>query len=198
MPGQVISVSSPDIAGRLRLTVREEHFEGDTRRTYRLSEEDYEALGAPVPGAALTDEELDFLRECEGKIGATAKAVELLSYGDNSANGLCRKLRNHGYTRQAAEDAVARMIGKGYLNEPEQARHYAVTAANRKHWGRRRIAAGLAAKGYNLTTVFAAIDAAEQDGEIDFRALAAELVQETLGENPEPTERRKLLQKYGF
>lgn len=199
MPGRVLRISPPDSRGRVRLTVEEEHFAGNTRRTFRLTEERYLALGAPAAGEALSDGQLAALAAAEGEIRALAKAESLLSYGDNSANGLCRKLRQRGYTQENAEAAVAEMLKKGYIREEEQAYRLVLSAANRKLWGPRRIVSALAAKGYSAALVRRVIAKAEAEGEIDFRENAAALLEKKLGEGEAtPLARKALLYRYGY
>ena len=199
MPGRVLRVSSPDIHGNLRLSVEIAHFAGDTRRTFRLSERRYAALGGPERGDELDDEMLSALAEAEGEIRAVEKAAGLIAYGDQSANGLCRKLRQRGYSQENAEAAVARMMQKGYIREEEQAYRLAVVAATRKHWGPRRIVADLSHKGYPAATVRRAITAAEEEGDIDFEEAKAALLAKKFGDDlPPPLERRRVLYQYGF
>lgn len=199
MPGRVLRVFAPDIHGHLRLTAEIEDFAGNTRRTFRIREGRYAALGAPAQGDFLDDETLAALAEAEGEIRARAKAESLLSYGDNSANGLCRKLRQRGYSQENAEAAVAEMLQKGYIREEEQAYRLAVIAANRKCWGPRRIVADLAHKGYPAPLVRRVIAQAEAEGEIDFRASAVRLLEKKYkGEMPDPLTRKRVLYQYGY
>ena len=199
MPGRVLRVSAVDIHGNLRLSVEEEHFAGNTRRTLRLSQRRYEALGSPVAGERLDDEMLAALAEAEGEIRALSKAESLLAYGDNSANGLCRKLRQRGYSQENAEAAVAHVLQKGYIREGEQAYRLVVAAANRKCWGPRRIVADLSHKGYPAETVRRAIAQAESEGEIDFEESKKALLQKKFGEEqPSPLDRRRVLYQYGY
>ena len=199
MPGRVNRVSSPDIHGHLRVSVLIEDFAGNTRRAFRISEARYAALGFPAQGDALDDEMLAALAEAEGEIRARAKAESLLAYGDNSANGLCRKLRQRGYSQENAEAAVALMLQKGYIREEEQVYRLVLAAANRKYWGARRIVADLAHKGYPAALVRRVIAQAEAEGEIDFHESAARLLEKRFkGETPDPMTRRRVLYQYGY
>ncbi|MBQ8174112.1 MAG: RecX family transcriptional regulator [Clostridia bacterium] len=197
MAGRILRCSMTE-SGAVRLSVREEHFEGDSRRTYTLSSEDHERLGAPQAGEEADDELLSSLAEAEGRLKATERAVSLLSYGDNSARALCRKLRSRGYDRESAEAAVANMMQKGYIRENEQARRLAVSCATRKLWGRRRIVAYLTEKGYDLSLARQAIEEAEQDGEIDFEKTKKELLSRKLEDEATYEEKRRLLYRYGY
>ena len=199
MPGRVLRVSAPDINGHLRVAVEQEHFAGNTRRTFLLRQERYADLGSPEKGDWLDDEALAALAEAEGEIRALAKAQTLLSYGDNSANALARKLRQRGYSKENAEAAVARMLQKGYIREEEQAYRLAVSCATRKCWGPRRILAELVHKGYPASLVRRVIATAEADGEIDFEASAALLLQKKFGDDPPSSlARKQMLYQYGY
>ncbi len=199
MPGKVLHVSAPDGRGEIRLTVlTEDEWGACGRRTFRIGERAYAELGEPGADDLLDDEGLSLLAEKEGEGQALKKAVNLLSYGDNSAAGLYRKLRRHGYNRESAETAVGRMVEKGYIREEEQAYRLAVSCATHKLWGRRRILSALREKGYAAALVGKAIDRAVEEGEIDFAANAEALVLRRLGEHPDPNERRTLLYRYGY
>ena len=194
----VLRISFDEAGGTARICVREADFDGARRRTYTVPADEYARLGSPVAGDALDEDTLAALAEAEGRMKATEKAVSLLSYGDNSCRALCRKLRAKGYDRETAEAAVARMLRKGYIREEEQARRLAIVCATRKLWGRRRIVAHLAEKGYDLSLAHRVIDEAVEEGEIDFAETAAELLSRKLDGDAPALERRKLLYRYGY
>ena len=194
----VLRISFDEAGGTARICVREADFDGARRRTYTVPADEYARLGSPVAGDTLDEDTLAAHAEAEGRMKATEKAVSLLSYGDNSCRALCRKLRAKGYDRETAEAAVARMLQKGYIREEEQARRLAIVCATRKLWGRRRIVAHLAEKGYDLSLAHRVIDEAVEEGEIDFAETAAELLSRKLDEDAPALERRKLLYRYGY
>ncbi len=198
MPGKVLRVSAPDASGTVRLTAQIEQEEGAARRAFLLREHTYSALGAPVAGDFLSDEELSALAEAEGEERAREKAVELLSYGDNSQSGLYRKLRQHGYGREASEGAVAYVVARGYLREREQALRLVVREAQGKYYGPRRISAALHQKGYPTPVIQDALREAEAQGDVDFAALRQRLLDEKLPPEADATARRKLLYRYGY
>ncbi len=192
---KLLRVSPPRENGTLTLLVATE---GGGTRSYTLKAAQYRALGAPSAGDTLTGEAYALLSEVAREGEAILRAVKLLSFGDHSARALCRKLRERGFDREEAEAAVAHMIDRGYIREEEQAYRMATALANRKCWGRRRILAYLAGKGYEASTVRAAIAAAEAEGDIDFDALRARLLSEKCGEDATEEECRALLYKQGF
>ena len=194
----VLRLSFDEAGGAVRICVREADFDGVRRRTYTVPADESVRLGSPAAGEPIDEETVAALAEQEGRMKATEKAVSLLSYGDNSCRALCRKLRAKGYDRETAEAAVARMLQKGYIREEEQAHRLAVACATRKLWGRRRIVAYLAEKGYDLSLAHRVIDEAVEEGEIDFAETAAELLSRKLDEDAPAQERRKLLYRYGY
>ncbi len=197
---RILRVSLPHEDGSitLRITPLDEEGEPLPPVRYTLSGAKYRALSAPAAGTHLSPEAFSLLEEAAAEEAATRRAVRLLSFGDQSPRALTRKLRERGIEREAAEGAVARMIARGYIREDEQAYRLAVTAANRKQWGSRRILAYLVNKGYSPDTVRAAIRRAEDEGEIDFAAIRETLLSEKLPENATADDRRKLLYKHGF
>lgn len=198
MPPILDKIRTAESGTLLYLTVKQEGDIGARAHTYRLSLDRYRSLGEPPVGTPLDDDQIATLAEADEIVEATARALRLLSYGDNSANALLRKLRDRGVKREAAEAAVATMLSRGYIREDAQLDRLVSTYANAKHWGRRRILAALAAKGYAPDAVRAAITRAEEAGEIDFAALAATLVEEQLGTAATREEKKKLLWKHGF
>lgn len=199
MPARVLQVSAPAMNGTLRVTVLIEDFAGNTRRTFCLGAAAYEALGAPAAGTAVEDETLAALAEAEGEVRAVSRAESLLAYGDNSANGLCRKLRRRGYSQQSAEAAVGRMLQKGYIREEEQAYRLVLRDANSKLWGPRRILGDLLQKGYPAALSRSAIAQAQENGDVDFAACRqALLLKKFKGEPPDPAAKRRTLYQYGY
>lgn len=192
---RLLRVSLPREDGTVSLLVGRE---GAKAESYTLKAAQYRALGAPVAGESLSGEAYALLLSLAREGEAIARAVRLLSFGDHSARALCRKLRERGFGREEAEAAVAHMIDRGYIREEEQACRMATALANRKCWGRRRILAYLANKGYEASTVRAAIATAEAEGDIDFEEIRARLLSEKCGEDATEEECRALLYKQGF
>lgn len=197
MSAKLLRLSAGD-GGVLRLAVEEEDFPHPRRRTYRIEEADYLALGQPCAGEELDEETLALLAEAEGRAEAESRAVRILSYGACSASALVRKLRQKGYSRESSEAAVARMMQKGYLNEEEQAYRLATLAVKSKCWGRRRVLAYLASRGYPQSLSRTAIAKAEEEGDIDFAEARTRLLEKHLSPDADAAEKRALLYKYGY
>lgn len=127
-------------------------------------------------------------------------AKNALAYGDRSRKSLVNKLRMKGIEPEIAEEAVAELEAKGYLNDTAAATREAERAA-RKLWGKRRISAALFEKGYGEDVVRKAIYALE-DSEVDFVENCAELILKKYDGIPQdPKEKSKLfaaMTRYGY
>lgn len=166
--------------------------------TYRALLYHAPALETLSEDTLLDKETLATLEEANAHYAATVRALRLLAAGDQSVAHLARKLRERGVERALSARVAADMKEQGYIREGRQAYRLAILRANTKLWGRRRITADLVNRGYPVATVRAAILKAEEEGEIDFAALAHRLCEEKLGENPDRDEKKKLLWKHGF
>lgn len=165
---------------------------------YRITARDYEALGTPAAGTPLDGDALAALDEAAGTYAARTRALRMLAYGDNSEKGLLRKLRARGTDPDAAAAAVREMRERGYIREDEQAYRLVLREANTKLRGPRRILAELVQKGYSPETARKAIARAEAEGEVDFDEIAARLIEQKLGPDPDREEEAALLWKQGF
>jgi SOS response regulatory protein OraA/RecX len=79
---------------------------------------------------------------------ARKSAVNILSYADNTESKLREKLAAKGYSREASDDAVEYVIGRGWLNERRQAETALRYLAEVKLYGRRRILQELRKRGF--------------------------------------------------
>lgn len=131
---------------------------------------------------------------------AVKRGLNILGYGSCSERALCRKLVSKGVSREIAEEAVRQLTADGYLDPEGDALREAERCVG-KHWGRRRITAALYEKGYSDGAVRASLLWLEDSG-VDFAALCAERLENTVDELPDDvTQRRKLiasLERYGF
>ncbi len=168
---------------------------GERTGRYRLTEADYEALGSPSEGAWLSEEEhLPFTEEKDTR-AAYERAIRILSFGDNTATALCRKLSARGFTRDEVEAAVARVLSEGYIREEDMLlRQFAVFAS--KCWGPRKYGPWLSQKGFSRDRVAAAAARAEREGIYSAAAVRAALLARC-AEEDEDTQ-RSILQKHGF
>ncbi len=189
---------SPDGSGDVLLRVRSltDGTEGRVRRVLAALE-DYREVGSPTSGAILFPEDAAILFRKSDRTSAIERAYTVLAAGDNSAAALRRKLTERGFLPDVAAFAVEYMQEKGYLDESDACRRYAVQWAEKRLFGKRRILAELLRKGYPRDTATEAIAAAEDAGDIDF-ALVKEGLLATLPEGTPDEKRRALLYKNGF
>ena len=103
--------------------------------------------GYEVPCEISTDE-MDELFRYEEYYHAYEKALSILSYGDNSAASLKRKLKLKGFSDGAIIYASRAMKAHGYINDAEILNEKVLYLANEKLHGRRRIISELTAKGF--------------------------------------------------
>ncbi len=179
---------------KMTLLVRRE--EKTYRKTVEISESSYEALGFPSVGADISEAEYKLLLKSARASDATPAAVNILSYGDNNRATLLRKLRAKGYTKEASEAAVAKMLKAGYINEREQAYRYTITLANSKKMGPRKIYPYLMSRGYERKDIEYALSRAVDEREISFEDIKLSLILKYRPENSE--EEKTLLYKHGF
>lgn len=83
------------------------------------------------------------------------------------------KLYAWGLRREAVEQAIAQLIGEGFLNEQRFAEHYAVSKFRQKGWGRIKIRAALEAKRVSAPCIALGLKAIEEE---EYRAALARLV----------------------
>ena len=169
-----------------------------TPKIYRALLAGAPALEALTPDTVLDADTLAALADADARYTATVKALRLLANSDHSARALARKLHERGIEREMAESVAAEMRESGYIREKDQAYRLAVTRANKKCWGPRRILADLVNKGYPASTVRKAIAQAEEEGDVDFEEIKARLFAEKLPETATGEDKRKLLWKQGF
>lgn len=73
------------------------------------------------------------------------------------------KLYTWGLHREAVEQAIAQLIGEGFLNEQRFAEHYAVSKFRQKGWGRIKIRAALEAKRVSAPCIALGLKAIEEE-----------------------------------
>lgn len=142
-------------------------------------------------------EALEFAEECSG---AAIKAVSFLAFGDNTAKKLSEKLRQKGFSREAAAEAVRFCVEKHYINEEDHLRRLMEQLCERKKYGLRRIRQEVYNKGFSEETVNAVFE--DCAAELDFDAAATERVKK-LGADAFSTPEKKKKQvssllRYGF
>lgn len=154
----------------------------------------------PNVGDFLNAEKYEALEFAEACSGAAIKAVSFLAFGDNTAKKLGEKLRQKGFSKEAASEAVRFCVEKRYINEEDHLRRLMEQLCERKKYGLRRIRQEVYNKGFSEETVKAVFE--ECAAELDFDAAVTERVKK-LGSDAFSTPEKKKKQvssllRYGF
>jgi len=154
----------------------------------------------PNVGDFLNAEKYEALEFAEACSGAAIKAVSFLAFGDNTAKKLGEKLRQKGFSKEAASEAVRFCVEKRYINEEDHLRRLMEQLCERKKYGLRRIRQEVYNKGFSEETVKAVFE--ECAAELDFDAAVTERVKK-LGADAFSTPEKKKKQvssllRYGF
>jgi regulatory protein len=115
---------------------------------------------------------------------AHAEGLKLLARRELSTSAVRARLEGRGFAREAIDDAVARLVASGALDDARVARAYARTAAGVKGRGRLRVMRELAQMGIDREVAAAALG--EVFGELDERALIAQAVRKKLRGRTKP------------
>lgn len=154
----------------------------------------------PNVGDFLNAEKYEALEFAEACSGAAIKAVSFLAFGDNTAKKLGDKLRQKGFSKEAAAEAVRFCVEKHYINEEDHLRRLMEQLCERKKYGLRRIRQEVYNKGFSEETVKAVFE--ECAAELDFDAAVEDRVKK-LGADAFSTPEKKKKQvssllRYGF
>ncbi len=117
-------------------------------------------MGYEVP-CEISTAEMDELYRYEEYYHAYEKALSILSYGDNSAAALKRKLKLKGFSDGAIIYASRAMKAHGYINDAEILNEKVLYLANEKLHGRRKIISELTAKGFLRHDIEGALERCE-------------------------------------
>ena len=170
--------------------------EHSEKRFFRILASDFTAMRL-VKGE-ISPELCDTLERAEKRCEAYLRALNIVSFGSNTARGLVIKLRRRGIDEETALEAVGMLREKGYLNEEEEL-FREVERCIRKKWGRNRIMAHLHSKGYEDEVISEADNAFS---EVDFGELCLEILHDKCDEIPkDPGEKQKIiasLARYGY
>jgi regulatory protein len=142
-------------------------------------------------------EALEFAEECSN---AAIKAVSLLAFGDNTAKKLSDKLRQKGFSRDAAAEAVRFCVEKRYIDEEDQLKRLMELLCEKKKYGLRRIRQEVWQKGFSEDVLKMHFE--ENAAELDFDAAVYDRVKR-LGKDAFSTPEQKKkhvssLLRYGF
>lgn len=166
------------------------------RKVFKILSDQYVSL--KLSKGIISSEEYERIEAASEICEAYLRAMNILSFGSNTAYTLVLKLRRRGIDEAAAREAVEMLKAQGYIDEDRELIRE-IERCLRKKWGSRRIIAHLHQKGYDDEAIYAADDAFS---EIDFGELCLELLKGKCDEVPtDLKERQKLiasLSRYGY
>ena len=180
--------------GYMRVGVADE----DKKLSLVLSEREYRESGEVRPRDEISEEELEFFLKCDMRYKARRKALNILSYGDNSERMLKQKLYTAGISRDIIDEVTEEMLSLGYINSERQISRLVINAVTLHSYGPGKIIPRLVSKGYDRAEVQRVISELVNRGEIDFSAARAKLLKAKLSDDADDEERKKLLYKYGY
>lgn len=144
-----------------------------------------------------TFEALEFAEACSN---AAVKAVSLLAFGDNTAKKLSEKLRQKGFSRDAAAEAVRFCVEKRYIDEEDQLKRLMELLCEKKKYGLRRIRQEVWQKGFSEEIVKSHFE--EFAAALDFDAAVYDRIKRLGADAFSTPEKKKKhvssLLRYGF
>ncbi len=168
------------------------------KREYLITESALLELGDISVGDNLTREMLSALEYSDSLIRAKRRALNILSYGDNSEKTLMMKLLRAGIKREIAEETVLFVKSHGYINAERQIVRLVENEIRLHHSGPRKLIPKLAAKGYARSDIERVLGELIENGDIDFDEEKRKLI-ESHRIAPSDTEQiKKLLYKNGY
>ena len=123
-------------------------------------------------------------------------ALKMLARRELPAEGVRARLLDRQHSREDVEQAIARLLETGALDDDRVARAHARTAAGVKGRGRLRVMRELLAMGISQETASAAV--ADVFGELDERALIARALQKKLRGRPRMTDAAEQARLYQY
>jgi regulatory protein len=141
------------------------------------------------------------MADADDTSAAEATAMRVLAGASQSADGLQRRLMRHGFSGDAAEQAVQRCRELGYVDDAALATSV-VSRHRRRHHGRARVIADLRGRGIDRATIeraTAELEASELEAAIEAAKLLKARSERRLAASQQ--ERQRLaaaLQRRGF
>lgn len=142
---------------------------------FSLSETEYTSVGAPVKGVTIDDDTACEIRRMDEYRRALKRALTLLCNTDKNRRGMLLRLRECGFSGEAAEFAVEECLRLGYIDERRQLFRIISKEANISLHGDKYIRAKLSSAGYSLTDINEVMSELLSSGEIDFSASFSKL-----------------------
>lgn len=163
-------------------------------RQIRILAADEAAAGGFAVGSVY---EMARLQSLSLRYEAVKRALSILSFGDNSAAMLRKKLQEKGVCAENAEFACALMLKKGYIREAEQAARRAERCFFEKQYGPARIRKTLSDALYRRDAIEEAMLTLLQSG-VDFPKKAEALYAAFLSGGLSPEKARAKLYRLGY
>lgn len=190
----VVFIKEAKSKGYLRLLI-----ESDGEKTaLTVSEAEYQEAGSPAVRENLTRDSYEILLLADMRYRAKLKALNILSYGDNSERMLMRKLRGAGIKPYVVEEVTQEMVSLGYINSQRQIERLVINEVKLHNYGPLKIIPKLVAKGYDKSEIKDAISSLSERGEIDFEEARERLINSRLPSDASEEEMKKLLYKNGY
>ena len=190
----VIFIKEARSKGFLRIGIESDGKKYD----FTVSEAEYSAAGSPLVRDKLFQDSFEILERADMKYRATVKALNILSYGDNSERKLKQKLLIAGFSADVADEVLRDMVSRGYINAQRQIRKLILNEVNLHFFGPMKIIPKLVAKGYSKSDVARVMEELQDEGEIDFESAKRHLLETKLAPNADEAEKKKLLYKNGY
>lgn len=133
---------------------------------------------------------------------AYAAAIGLLARREHSSRELSTKLHSRGYGAELVEAVLERLVAERLQSDERYAEVY-LRQRSDKGYGPERIRAELRERGIDDALIAARFRQAEEEGEIDWYALAAAAYAKKFGSRPiedikERAKRQRFMQYRGF
>ena len=142
-------------------------------------------------GTALSEEQFLDMEHSASFSRALARMRSILSYSGQSRANLITRLRQYGFDDAICEETADYAVEHGLVREEAQAEHAADVYLRRKYWGKRRIRAELAARGYSEDVISRALAAIPEE---EFRRALRRIIEQKYGRPPrDPEERQKMV-----
>lgn len=123
-------------------------------------------------GSALSEAIINSLLQADEVKKATMAALNLIAFRPRASGELQRKLREKGYSPDAAEKAVARMLELGYLNDAAFAERWVENRQEHRPRSARMLQRELREKGVDADTVAEVLEGVNIDEVADALTLA--------------------------
>lgn len=125
-------------------------------------------------GQHLSQADITRLSSADEPQRATTAALNLLTHRGRSEHELRQRLRQKGFTADAIDSTIARVIDWGYLNDEQFASAWVEQRSSNRPRSRRALQHELREKGVDREIIASTIDNAAIDELQDARQLAAE------------------------